>query len=149
MVKIDKKDQQLLELLQSDSRQPVHELAAKLGLPNTTVHNRIKRLEQYGIVTGYTARIDWAKAGKAIAAYVHVSAEYILPTGGKVSSEELVRSLRALRGVDEIATLTGTADALVKIRVKDLSELNDLVAQQMRAIPGVDKTQTMIVLSTF
>ena len=149
MVKLDKNDQSLLILLEEDSKRTVQYLAQRLGLPPTTVHNRIKRLEQLGIIQRYTVSIDWNKAGKALTAYILVSVEYTLPTGGKVQQDDVARELKGLPGVDEVSVLTGGADALVRARVKDIPDLNELVVRKMRTVPGVDKTQTMLVLSTF
>jgi DNA-binding Lrp family transcriptional regulator len=112
------------------------------------VHNRIKRLEKLGIIRKYSAEIDWKKAGKPVTAFVLVSFEYILPTGGKVQQEDAAKEIRGLAGVEEVSILAGGADMLVKVRAKDLDDLNDFVVRKLRNIAGVDKSQTMIVLSS-
>lgn len=149
MVKVDNNDQKLLELLAVNSQRSIQDLGRATGLPPTTAHNRVKRLEKLGIITGYTALIDWAKTGKAVTAYVQISVEYVLPSGVRVNQDDLVREIRGIAGVKEIVMLTGGADLLVKAQVKDIAGLNELVVKKLRIIPGVDKTQTMLVLSTF
>jgi len=148
MVNIDEKDVLLLKLLQQDSHASVQHLAKQSSLPPTTVHNRIKKLEQQGVIKRYTVELDWNKAGKPILAYILVTAEHLLPTGGKVSIEDAAQELRSLPGVEDVAILTGGADLLVRVRAADIAELNELVVRKLRAVAGVDKTQTMIVLST-
>ncbi len=148
MSKMDNNDIKLLQLVHKDSNLSVQQLAKETGLPPTTVHNRIKRLEKEGIIRKYTAEIDWKKAGKPVMAYVLVSFEYILPTGGRVQQEDAAKEIRGMEGVEEVSILTGGADMLLKVRAKDLDDLNDFVVRKLRNIAGVDKTQTMIVLSS-
>jgi DNA-binding Lrp family transcriptional regulator len=149
MSKMDKNDEKLLQLLHKDSKLSVQELAKETGLPPTTVHNRIKRMEKEGIIKSYTAEIDWRKAGKPVTAFILVSFEYILPTGGKVQQEDTAKEIKGMEGVEEVSVLTGGADLIVKVRAKDLDELNDFVVRKLRNAAGVDKTQTMIVLSSY
>lgn len=148
MSKIDEKDLHLLKLLQEDSHASVQQLAKRTGMPATTVHNHIKRLEQLGVIKRFTVELDWNKVGKPLLAYILVTVEYILPTGGRVQQADVAHEVRGLPGVEEASVLTGGADLLVRARVKDIEELNDLVVNKLRNIAGVDKTQTMIVLST-
>ncbi len=149
MSKMDNNDTKLLQLLHKDSKLSVQQLAKETGLPPTTVHNRIKRMEKEGIIKSYTADIDWKKAGKPVMAYVLVSFEYILPTGGRVQQEDSAKEIKGMQGVEEVSVLTGGADIIVKVRAKDLDELNDFVVRKLRNVAGVDKTQTMIVLSSY
>lgn len=148
MEKVDDKDSLLLELLRANSKHSIQQLAKQTGLPPTTVHNRIKRLEQLGVIKNYTANIDWKKAGKPLLAYVLVVFEHILPTGGRVHLEDAARDVRALNGVEEVSILTGSTDLLARVRAKDIDELNEVIVSRLRTVPGVDKTQTMIVLSS-
>ena len=148
MEKVDDKDLKLLALLQENSKNSIQQLAKQTGLPPTTVHNRIKRLENLGVIKNYSTNVDWKKAGKPLLAYVLVAFEHIMPTGGKVQLEDAAHDIRRLSGVEEVSILTGTTDLLAKVRAKDIDELNEVVVKNLRTVPGVDKTQTMIVLST-
>ncbi len=148
MDKLDNNDQKLLRLINENCKKSTQELAKESGLPPTTVHNRIKRLEKLGIIKKYIAEIDWKKAGKPITAFVLVSFEYILPTGGKVQQEDAAKEIRGMPDVEEVSVLTGGADLLVKVRSADLDGLNDFIVRKLRNVQGVDKTQTMIVLSS-
>ncbi|MEM4240171.1 MAG: Lrp/AsnC family transcriptional regulator [Candidatus Woesearchaeota archaeon] len=149
MAKLDENDIKLLRLIQEDSKLSIQELSKETGLPPTTVHNRTKRMEKEGIIRKYTAEINWSKAGRQVLAYVLVSVEYILPTGGRVQQEDAAKEIRGMEGVEEVSILTGGADLLVKVRAKDLGELNEFVVRKLRNVQGVDKTQTMIVLSSY
>lgn len=148
MDKLDKKDEELLKLLNDNCKAPVQQLAKKTGLPPTTVHNRIKHLEHLGFIKRYTIEQDWNKLEKSVVAYILVSVEYVLPTGGRVQQADVAHEIKSIAGIEEVSILTGEADLLAKARVKDLTELNDIVVNKLRNVQGVDKTQTMIVLSS-
>lgn len=147
MVKIDKNDHLIIELLRQDSKRTVQQLAQRLALPPTTVHNRVKRLEQLGIIKGYTILVDETALGKGIAAYVLVTVSSRTPSGIRVSQEDVAREMRNA-GAEQVAIVTGGADIIATVHAKDLAELNDIVVKKLRTIDGVDKTQTMIVLSS-
>lgn len=144
---IDKNDQKIIELLRANSKRPAQEIARQTGLPLTTVHNRIRRLETRGVITGYTITVDETKLGKGLTAYVLVSVIYRTPAGIRVSQEDVAREIKNL-GADEVSVVTGGTDLIARVHAKDISELNDLVVKKLRNIDGVDKTQTMVVLST-
>ena len=149
MEKVDDKDLRLLALLQDNSKASVQQLAKQTGMPPTTVHNRIKRLEQLGIVKGYSVKVDWSKAGKPLLAHVLITFEHIMPTGGKVHLEDAAQEIKDISGVEEVSILTGTTDILAKVRAKSIEELSEVIVKKLRTVPGVDKTQTMLVLSTY
>ena len=148
MVKIDKNDQLIIELLRQDSKRTVQQLAQRLALPPTTVHNRVKRLEQLGIIKGYTILVDNAALGKGLTAHVLVTVSSRTPAGIRVSQEDVAREIRN-SGAEQVSVVTGGADIIATVHAKDLAELNDIVVRKLRSIDGVDKTQTMIVLNTF
>lgn len=148
MPKIDKNDQLLIELLRENSKRSMHELAQRIGLPATTVHNRIRRLEQHGIIQGYTVLVDENKLGRQLSAYVLITTSSRTPTGTRVNQEDLAREIRNL-GAENAAITTGGADIVARVHAKDIAALNEFVVRKLRALDGVDKTQTMIVLSTF
>jgi DNA-binding Lrp family transcriptional regulator len=148
MVKIDKNDQKLIELLQEDSKRSIQELAQRAGLPPTTVHNRIKKLEQLGVIVRYTAVVNAAKLGKHVTAFVLVTTSSRTPAGVRVNQDDIAREIRAL-GAQEVHVVTGSADIIAQVIAKDLDELNAFVTQKLRSLDGVDKTQTMLVLSSY
>ncbi len=125
----------------------MQEIARQTGLPLTTVHNRIKRLEALGVITGYGISVDETKLGKGLTAYVLVTIAPRTPAGIKVSQEDVAREIKSI-GADEAAIVTGGTDIIARVRAKGLAELNELIVKKLRNIDGVDKTQTMIVLST-
>lgn len=146
---LDEKDLQVLEELRQNAKRTTSQMSKRLNIPITTVHNRIKKLEQLGIIKKYTVEIDYAKLGKPITAYIMVTVVYMLPSGVKVMQEDIAKQIKAMPEVEQVELITGATDILVKARVKDVPELNDLVTKKLRKIEGADKAQTMIVLSEF
>jgi len=145
---IDEKDQKVLKALVENSKARTSQLSKELKMPITTIHNRIKKLEKLGIIKNYTVVLDYKKLGKDILSYILVTVMYTLPSGEKISQEQVAKKIKAI-GAEEVSIVTGGTDIIVKVRVKDVDELNDFVIKKLRAIDGVDKTQTLIVLSSF
>jgi DNA-binding Lrp family transcriptional regulator len=148
-MKIDDKDTKVLELLKENSKLGTNQMSKRLRMPITTVHNRIKKLEKEGVIQGYTLKIDYKKIGYPIKAFILVNVSYTLPDGEKIDQEELAKKIKKLEGVEEVNIMTGVTDILLSVRVKDIEQLNDFVIRKLRNIPGVDKTQTMIVLNNY
>jgi Lrp/AsnC family transcriptional regulator for asnA, asnC and gidA len=144
---LDEKDLRVLDELKDNAKRTTSQISKRIGLPITTVHNRIKKLEKLGIIKRYTVELDYKKLDKPIAAYVMVQVIYMLPSGIKVMQEDVAKEIKGLAGVELVELLTGGTDILVKVRVKDVDELNDFIIKKLRKVEGVDKTQTMVVLS--
>lgn len=144
---LDEKDFKVLEELKENAKRTTSQISKRINLPITTVHNRIKKLEQLGIIKRYTVELDYKKLDKPICAYVMTQVIYMLPSGVKVMQEDVAKEIKTLPGVELVELLTGGTDILIKVRVKDIDELNNFIIRQLRKIEGVDKTQTMVVLS--
>ena len=144
-LKLDEKDRELIEQLVLNSRQTIGKLAKKLGMPPTTIHNRIKRLEKEGVILNYTSNINYKKIGRPIMAYIGITINYQVQ-GKKISQVKIAEQIRKMEGAREVAILAGGLDILAKIVAKDIDNLNDIVTEKLRNIDGIDKTQTMIIL---
>ncbi len=143
---MDKKDLLIVELLRRDAKLTTSQLSKKTGIPLTTIHNRLKRLESDGVIKGYTIIPDYKKLDRNIAAYILLTISYRSAIGEKYSQESIAKEIRRLKGVDEVSIVAGEKDMIAKIRVKDIDELNKFIIEQLRAVDGVDKAQTLIVL---
>lgn len=134
------KDKALLALLRENSRESTAQLARKLGLSRTTVKDRIQRLEQAGIITGYTVRLSESYAERQITAHVMISID-------PKKSAEVVRSLRKLDELKSLYAVNGIYD-MIAILSADSTQKLDETLDQMGATPGVEKTVSSILLST-
>lgn len=144
---MDKKDKLILDLITENCRLTTQQMSKKLHIPITTIHNRIKKLEEEGVIKGYKAILNNKKIGKPIAAYVLIMVDYKMLKEMKISQHELAKRLRNNEFVEEAAITTGRNDIIIKVRVSDIDQLDNFVTQYLRNINGIDKTETMVILN--
>ncbi len=143
---LDNKDLKILEILKSNSKSSTYKIAKKTLIPITTVHNRIKKLERAGIIVGYTTVLDHHKLGYGIVAYLLIKGDLGYLRAKKTAPLDIIEMVKKKEGVEEVHSITGQYDLLVKVRVKSISDLNSLLINKIREIPGVQSTETIIVL---
>jgi len=137
---LDKIDKKLLELLQKDAKTPYSKLSKQLGVSEATIHLRIKRLKEKGIIKAFQAIIDPEKVGKGIVAIIAITAD-------PKKFNEVLDQLKELEDVYEIYDVTGEYYAILKIRVGSREELARLL-DKIGSIDGILSTRTMYVLRT-
>ncbi len=140
-IKLDEIDRKIIELLQEDSRKPFVEIAKELGLSDPTIHVRVKKLQEAGIIEKFTAVLAPAKVEKGIAAFVEIN---VKPN----TIEEVIGNLGGLEEVLEIHETFGDYDLIAKLRAKTNEDLRDLVAREIRTIPHIVNTKVTTVLKT-
>jgi len=146
-MELDQKDLKILETLKESSKLTVNKIGKRLRLPITTVHNRIKKLEKLGVIKNYTINPDYKKLGKDLLVYVQVSVNYTTPTGEKLHQEDIAKKIKKLTDVEEVNIVAGVTDILIKVRLENMEALNNFIIKKLREIPGVDKTQTIVVMN--
>lgn len=140
MLSIDRLDAQLIGLLSDNARTGVVELATMLGISRNTVQARLKRLEDLGVLSGFTPRLDLSLAGVLVEAFASLELEQ-----GRLT--HVVDALRAMPYVLEIHAVTGREDLLVRVAATSHQELQDLI-QQIHSIPGVSRSDTKLALTS-
>jgi Lrp/AsnC family leucine-responsive transcriptional regulator len=141
MITFDEIDLKILKMLQENGRVKRNEIAQATGLSVPSVSERMKKLEDAGIIKGYTAILDSKKLGKDITAFVFVSID---------SSKNYPLFIERVMDVDEILechSITGEGSHLLKVKTENTSTLEKLLAR-IQSWPGVTGTRTNIVLST-
>jgi Lrp/AsnC family transcriptional regulator for asnA, asnC and gidA len=141
------KDSRILALLKANSRMTTKEMSKELEMPQTTIHNRIKRLTKNGIIKRFTIEIDGKKIGKGLDAYILCTVSYRSTRGEKINQIEVAQTIKELPEVEEVSIVTGDNDMIVKVAVKDVDALNDFVIFSLRDIEGVERTVTSVILS--
>jgi Lrp/AsnC family leucine-responsive transcriptional regulator len=139
---LDTIDYKLLELLQRAGRVTQLEMAAAVGLSQPAVAERMRKLEQEGIITGYSARVDGRKLGKDITAFIGVRIEH------PKYNEGFSKRILALPDVLECHRITGPDSYLLKVVTEDTQSLDSLISDLLRHIPGVTRTLTTVVTSS-
>ena len=134
-------DYKLCELLQTRGRASQLELAQAVKLSQPAVAERLRKLEEQGIISGYTAVVNAKKLGKDITAFIGVF------TNHPRYHESFVRSVTAIDEVLECHRVAGTDSYLLKIKTANTSSLDSLIAR-IRSINGVERTQTTIAIAT-
>lgn len=138
--RIDRLDSALLGLLSADARTGIVELADALGITRHTVQARLKRLEEHGILDGFTPRLDLAAAGASVEAFAALTLQQ-----GRL--DDVVQRLTEIPQVLEIHATTGREDLLVRIVTTSHAALQTLI-QRIVGLPGVSHSNTSIALTT-
>ncbi len=139
---LDAKDRRILDLVQRDATMPQAEIARRVGLSTAAVNERLKKLRQSGTIRRFTAIVDAAALGAGITAFVDVFLEH-----PRFEPAFLAHVLK-LDEVLECHHITGEFSLLLKVRVRDMRELQTLLLGGLSARKGVRQTRTVMVLST-
>lgn len=142
---MDVTDKKLLELSEQGMTK-YSSLAKKLDMPLSTVHSRMKKLEQDGVIRGYRADIDWKKVGLKLTAFVLIKADVSLLRQTGMTQDDLLQGLLETDYVDEGYVITGEADLMIKLTVADSEQLKDILLKDIDSVEGITGTRTIIVL---
>lgn len=137
---LDEKDEALLAALGRNARASVVELARRIGLSRSATHDRLARLERSGAIAGYTVRLGTTSSRSRMHAWLLVRYK------DAVKCAHIVPQLRREREVTAIYTLSGDPDVLVEVEADDTGQL-DALADRLRAIPGIARVTSHVVLA--
>jgi Lrp/AsnC family leucine-responsive transcriptional regulator len=140
-IELDGTDLRLLDLLQENCKRPLAALGEKVGLSAPAVAERIHKLEQAGLVTGYVALLDARLLGLDVTAFIGVS------IGHPRLIDAFDRAIEAVEDVLECHHVTGASTLMLKVKTENTETLEELI-DRIRSIEGVTRTETMVVLST-
>lgn len=136
---LDRKDFALLDALRHNASQRLEDLARLVKLAPSSVHERLRRLEQEGIIRKWTVDVDAAALGLAVVAFIGVRAAR--------PCSDLLDPIKKLPSIEECHSVAGGLSMILKVRVWDTGALLNLT-EQLRQIPGIEQTETTIVLKT-
>lgn len=140
---LDEIDLRILELLQENARIANAEIGRRVGLTASAVFQRVRKLEEAGVVRGYHAHIDPGAVDQGLLAFVAVQ------TGeGARGARETAEVLASIPEVTEVHRVVGEDCFFLKVRVKDTAALGRLLDEKIQPLPPVASTRTTIVLST-
>lgn len=147
MPDLDDKDYKILALLKENARLTTGELAKELDIPQTTVHNRIKKMRESKIIRRFTVDLDRKQIGRGLVAYILCTVSYYVARKQKINQFEVGQQIKRFPEVEEVSIVTGDLDMIVKVSLKDVEELNNFVIYKLRNIEGIEKTVTSVVLT--
>jgi Lrp/AsnC family leucine-responsive transcriptional regulator len=139
---LDAVDRQILREMQENARIANVELAKKLGMAPSAILERVKKLEQKKVITGYTTGIDPAAVEQKLLAFIFIKA-----TDG-LGSNQTGEALAKMPEVQEVHHIAGEDCYLVKVRTADSASLMALMRGGFSKIPNILSTKTTIVLET-
>ncbi len=137
---IDNTDLRILEILMQDAKRPYTEVAKRVNVSQGTVHVRMNKMEDAGILEKTTLKINYAKLGYDITAFIGIFLE-------KSALYDMV--LNKLRSIPEITNIhytTGNYSMFVKIHCRDTNHLKEVLHDKMQQVEGIERTETMISL---
>ena len=141
MSQFDEIDRKLLTSLQENDRLPLAELGKSIGVATSTLNDRLKRLMRQGVISGFHARLSPEVLGLNLLAFVYVG------WSDPKTEPAFLDATARMPGVLECHHVTGAWNYLMKVRVRTTRELETFLAA-MKDIEGVQRTETVIVLST-
>jgi Lrp/AsnC family leucine-responsive transcriptional regulator len=136
-------DTKILQALQKAARAKNVQLARQLGVAQSTVLERIRRLEEQGLILGYRAVIDGERLGLGVQAFISV----ILSQHEAEIIRNFEEGIRMIPSIRACYHLTGRFDYLLHVAVPDLHELGALVKTKIAALPGFGKSETFVIFS--
>src|SRR5882757_8672996 len=137
---IDNTDLKILEMLMEDAKRPFTEVAKKVNVSPGTVHVRMNKMEEAGVLDKTTLRINYNKIGYDITAFIGIYLE---------KSALYEKVLAKLKGIPEIVNIhytTGNYSMFVKIHCRDTNHLKEVLHDKMQQVEGIERTETMISL---
>ncbi|WP_068112425.1 Lrp/AsnC family transcriptional regulator [Tropicimonas marinistellae] len=139
---LDSFDHAILDVVSTEGRIPVTELARRIGLSKSPTQARLKRLEADGVITGYQALLDPIRLGRAHVVFVEVRLD---DTREKALSA-FNRMVQTIPEVEQCHMIAGSFDYLLKVRTADIQSYRQVLADRLSALPHVASTSTYVAM---
>ena len=140
-MELDDTDREILRALQADARTPFSEIARRIDMSSATVHDRVSRMEEAGVIRGYHADVDPNAVGLGTSAIVGLRVE-------QGREDETLDRLTDIDGVQELTLTTGEWDIVMRVQAADTDGLRELMFDTVAQMEGFARSQTMVVLGT-
>jgi len=139
---LDAKDRRILNLVQRDAKLSQAEIAKRVGLSAAAVNERLRKLELSGVIQRFAAIVHPHSVGATVTAFIEVFIEHPRHEPG------FIDRILKLDEVQECHYVTGEFSLLLKVRVRDMGSLQELLLHRLNSLEGVRQTRTVMVLST-
>lgn len=141
-VQLDEKDIEILRLLQDNARMTVKEIAEKVNLTSTPVHERIRRLEETGVIKQYAALVDPSKVGKGLTVICYVS----LKEHSKIAGAKFIKAIHSLNEIVECYNISGEFDFMLKVVSENMETYYDFHVNKLSQIENMGQVQSIFVM---
>jgi DNA-binding Lrp family transcriptional regulator len=139
---LDKTDLEILKYLQQNARMTVREIAEKVHLSTTPVHERIRRMEESGVITQYVTLVNAAKIGKGLMVICYVS----LKQHSKNAGAKFIKSIMEMNEVLECLTISGEFDFMLKVITENMDAYYHFHVNRLSEIENVGNVQSVFVM---
>lgn len=140
--KIDTIDRKIIDQLTHDARQPIAEIARRVGLSKTPVAARIRHLEEIGLITGYRAVLNPIQMGLSHVAYVEVK----VSDTRQAALAKFNAAAKLVPEIEECYMIAGGFDYLLKVRSSDIADYRRIMGEKISALPYVNSTSTYVAM---
>ncbi|HWN87441.1 MAG TPA: Lrp/AsnC family transcriptional regulator [Chitinophagaceae bacterium] len=141
-IALDQKDLAILKLLQYNARATVKEISDKVNLSTTPVYERIKWMEETGVIKQYATLVDPAKLNKRLMVIVYVS----LKQHNKTAGSKFVKTINEMNEVLECYSISGEFDFMLKIVVEDMNAYYDFHVNRLSEMENIGNVQSIFVM---
>ncbi len=139
-IQVSEKDHALLEVLRANAREPVASLARKLGLSRTTVQDRLRRLEEQGVIEGYTIKLAKAAVPQSFSAWVSISVE-------PRKHIDVAKMLAKFPQIEVLHAVSGKVDLVALVRASSAESMDEIL-DRITVLNGITHVETAVILST-
>jgi DNA-binding Lrp family transcriptional regulator len=139
---LDNKDLSILRLLQENARITVKEISDKVHLSTTPVHERIKRMEESGVIKQYATLVDHSKVKKGLMVICYVS----LKQHSKKAGNKFIQTIHELTEVIECFSISGEFDFMLKVVTEDMNSYYDFHVNRLSQIENIGNVQSIFVM---
>jgi Lrp/AsnC family leucine-responsive transcriptional regulator len=140
--KLDAIDRKIIDQLTHDARQPIAEIARRVGLSKTPVAARIRHLEDIGLITGYRAVLNPIQMGLSHVAYVEVK----VSDTRQAALAKFNAAAKLVPEIEECYMIAGGFDYLLKVRSSDIADYRRIMGEKISALPYVNSTSTYVAM---
>lgn len=140
-MELDDTDRAILRALQENARTPFSEIARRIEMSSATVHDRVNRMEEAGVIEGYYAKVNPKAVGLDLSAIVGLRVE-------QGREQDTLKRLETIRGVKEVHLTTGAWDVMMRVYAEDAESLRELMFENIAQMDGFSRSQTMVILGT-
>ena len=141
-ISIDDKDLAILSLLQRNAKMTVKEIADLVHLSTTPVHERIKRMEQSGVIKQYATLVDYAKVKKGLMVICYVS----LRQHDKIEGAKFIQRIQEMNEVIECYNISGEFDFMLKVVAADMDDYYDFHVNKLSQAENIGHVQSVFVM---
>lgn len=144
----DEKDLQILRKLQEDMTKSYKTIAEELEMPATTVYNRVKKMEENGVIIGYKPVLDAAKLGFPTTCFLLITLRFKDSNNQPLDIRKIADEIALDPSVQEVHIVAGDWDLLVKMKTENVQKVGEFINHKLRYIEGVEKSLSCISFGT-